>query len=248
MKPERVRPIGRARREDSGERPALVVARVHLENVASSLVEPRDDDELVAYVDPPERVRDGRFQFDRRIRCSFVALAGRRCAVLQRRSDEADRIHQVPVEAHRLAQLRHAQTGCGTRPGPPRRQGLRAERVPGRMRVRHGWSMWWSSGRLCPIPSAEVTQHRNADLGARLRLHDHEGRVHELRHVARVPLEVALLVRSRLRDAAELGQQAVTRVGFEQPCERSTFLRVGLAVQLERRYREPSVDEILGAS
>ncbi len=40
----------------------------------------------------------------------------------------------------------------------------------------------------------------------------------------------------------------MTRVGIEQPGERGSLLRERLAIQLERRYRELSVDEILGAS
>ncbi len=74
------------------------------------------------------------------------------------------------------------------------------------------------------MPAAEVTQHRNSDFGARLCLRDQEGRAYELRHVARAPLEVALLARPRLRNATEFGKQAVTR-GIEQPSEWSGLLR-----------------------
>jgi hypothetical protein len=48
VKPERIRPIRRARREHTGERLVRVVPRMHLEHVAAPFVKPRDDDDLVA--------------------------------------------------------------------------------------------------------------------------------------------------------------------------------------------------------
>ena len=111
-----------------------------------------------------------------------------------------------------------------------------------------GPRVFLNSGRLCAKPSPEVSQHRDPHLGGRLCLRDHEGGTHESRHVARAPLEVAQLVRPRLRDATEFGEQAVTWVGIEQPGEWGSLLRERLAIQLERRYRELSIDEILGAS
>jgi len=109
MEPERVRPIGRPRREDAREQTALVVARVHLEHVAPSLVEPRDGDELVADADPLERVRDGRLQVDRRIPCLFVAL-GRRAAA---RSFSGDRTK--PIGFTRYPSGLTAYDSCATR-------------------------------------------------------------------------------------------------------------------------------------
>ena len=103
-------------------------------------------------------------------------------------------------------------------------------------------------GRHPAIASAEITDHRHADLGARLRLRDHEGGMDELRHFARTPLEDALLVRLRLRNATELGEQAMTGIGSEQPIERGSFPRVRLAIQLYRRDGELSVNQILGSS
>src|SRR5215211_1069531 len=55
---QRVRPVGRPCREDPGERPARVGSRVHPQHVALRLVKPRDDEELVAYLDPFEGLRD----------------------------------------------------------------------------------------------------------------------------------------------------------------------------------------------
>lgn len=103
-------------------------------------------------------------------------------------------------------------------------------------------------GRQPAIASAEVTDHRHPDLGARLRLRDHEGGTDELRHFTRAPLDDALLVRLRFRNATELGEQAMTGIGSEQPVERSSRLRVRLAIQLYRCDRELSVNEILGSS
>ena len=66
--------------------------------------------------------------------------------------------------------------------------------------------------------------------------------------VALTPPQHALLVRLRLRDATKLGEQAMTGIGSEQPIERSSFLRVRLAIQLYRRDGELSVHQILGSS
>lgn len=46
VQPEGIRPVRRPRREDSRERNALVRSRVHLQNVASGLVKPRDEDDF----------------------------------------------------------------------------------------------------------------------------------------------------------------------------------------------------------
>ena len=58
MESDRVRAVGRPRREDAGQGPGLVVARVDLQDAAVGLVQPRQDDQLVADADPLERVRD----------------------------------------------------------------------------------------------------------------------------------------------------------------------------------------------
>jgi hypothetical protein len=79
---QRVRSVGRPRREDPGERTARVAPRVYLQHVASGLVEPGDDEDLVADRDPLEPVCDLRCQLDRRIGRSLAALLGRRLPVL----------------------------------------------------------------------------------------------------------------------------------------------------------------------
>jgi adenine-specific DNA-methyltransferase len=56
---QRVRSVGRPRREDPGERTARVAPRVYLQHVASGLVEPGDDEDLVADRDPLEPVCSG---------------------------------------------------------------------------------------------------------------------------------------------------------------------------------------------
>ena len=66
------------------------------------------------------------------------------------------------------------------------------------------------------ITSAEIAQHGDSGLRGRLRVSDHEGGTDEPSDFGRAPLEIALLVRPRLRHAAELGQEAVTRARLVQ--------------------------------
>jgi hypothetical protein len=51
-----------------------------------------------------------------------------------------------------------------------------------------------------------------------------------------------------LRNSTELGEQAMTRRGLEQPFEQSSLVGVRLAIELYRYESEPSVNQILGSS
>ena len=91
MEPERVRPIGRPRREHARQRSARVVARVDLQDVSLRLVQPGHDDQLVAHADAVQRVRVGRRQDDQRVGRTLTPLPRRVRPRSQRGTDDADR-------------------------------------------------------------------------------------------------------------------------------------------------------------
>ena len=109
----------------------------------------------------------------------------------------------------------------------------------------------WPGARIdveIPIATAKIADHRDADLGCRLRVRDLESGPNQSVHVSRVPLEPPSPVRPRAPQAAKLGEKAVARTGLEQPSERRGTLGVRLGIELDDRDRELPVDEILGTS
>ena len=75
---------------------------MQLQDVAPRLVEPRDDDNLVAGLDPLEALEDGRLELDHRVRRALVPLAGSRGAVDEPRPDDADRLQQIGVRLNHV--------------------------------------------------------------------------------------------------------------------------------------------------
>ena len=72
----------------------------HLQHVALGLVQPGDDEQLVAQLYALEPFDDRRRQLDPGVRRSLVALTGRRRAVRERRPDDADRVELVGTRSH----------------------------------------------------------------------------------------------------------------------------------------------------
>jgi hypothetical protein len=100
---------------------------------------------------------------------------------------------------------------------------------------------------LTAMAAAEIPDHGGAGLGRRLAPGDLERDPDEPIHVAIVPVEHARVVRPRLRDSTEFGQQRVSQPGFQEPVQRDRLLGMRLAVELDGRHREHPIDEILRA-
>ena len=77
MEPQRIRPVGRPRGEDSGERIAGVRSRVDLKHVTLALMEPGDDDDLVARGQKVQSVGRPGMHFEPCIGCAFRSLLRR---------------------------------------------------------------------------------------------------------------------------------------------------------------------------
>src|SRR6185503_19947144 len=86
---DRVRPVGRARGEHAVEPVPGIVARVDVEHVALPLVEPGDDDQLVAGLDPEERRLRPRLHLEPGVGGALGALSRRALSFAERRADVA---------------------------------------------------------------------------------------------------------------------------------------------------------------
>ena len=90
MKSERVRAVGRARGEHAPEPFATVVSRMDFEHFAMALVQPGDDEELVAYRDAAQSCRRPRINLEPSGGSAFRPLARSFVAVLERRANDPD--------------------------------------------------------------------------------------------------------------------------------------------------------------
>jgi hypothetical protein len=70
---------------------------MHLEDVAPCLVEPGDDDQLLASLDPVETVEEFGYDLDRGVGGFLVPLSGRVRQVDKLRPNDADRLERVGV-------------------------------------------------------------------------------------------------------------------------------------------------------
>src|SRR5262249_19747151 len=97
MKPQWVRPILRSGGEDTGQWILRVIPRVHLEHVSLRLMQPGDDDDVVA-ADAYECRGKIRFDVKPRVGCALGALP--RCVVnrMQRRTNIPNRSTHVFFE------------------------------------------------------------------------------------------------------------------------------------------------------
>jgi hypothetical protein len=110
MQSEGIRPVRRPCCEDARERSAGVSSRVRLQNVAAGLVQPSDDDELVADLDPIEAGSDRGRELDPRVGRSLGALVGCCVSVFERRADDADRVQLERVKVADRFATRHGET------------------------------------------------------------------------------------------------------------------------------------------
>ena len=91
MKAQRVRPVGRSRRKDAREWIARVGPWVHLKDVATRAMKPRDDDHVVANGEAVECFRRPREHLEPGVGRSLRSLLGRVAAHLERGPDHTDR-------------------------------------------------------------------------------------------------------------------------------------------------------------
>src|SRR5262249_42972202 len=89
MKPERIRPVRRPRREDAGQRVARVASGGALPAPATGLVQPGDDDQLVARANPFERLRSPRVNLEPGIGRALRSLPRRLFALVELGADDA---------------------------------------------------------------------------------------------------------------------------------------------------------------
>jgi hypothetical protein len=71
----------RARTEDALERAGGIASWVHAQDIASSTMQPRDYDDLVASPDAPETFEYMGLENEPGLRSAFVSLPGRRCGI-----------------------------------------------------------------------------------------------------------------------------------------------------------------------
>ena len=95
-----VRTVRRAGGEHAGERERRVAVRMHLEHAAIRLVQPGEEDELVADREMPGGEQDIRRELDPGIRRALVALHRSAAPVDQDRADPADRAQQEVGGTH----------------------------------------------------------------------------------------------------------------------------------------------------
>ena len=67
--------------------------RVHAQYVATSAIQPSDDDDLLAGADAPETLKHLRLEDQPRLGCALVGLPGRRLEIGQGRLDPPDGLH-----------------------------------------------------------------------------------------------------------------------------------------------------------
>jgi Lactoylglutathione lyase and related lyases len=88
-----IRAVRRARTEDALLRPGGVPPWVHAQNVATSAIEPCNDDDLIARPDAPEALEHFGLEGQPGLGCAFVGLSGGRFEIGQRRLNPPDGLH-----------------------------------------------------------------------------------------------------------------------------------------------------------
>jgi len=91
MQANRVRPVRRSRRKHTRQRTARVRTRMNLQYVAFGLMQPGQDNQLVANPNPVKALRREWTHFQPRVRRALRALFGRLATFLNRGSDHANR-------------------------------------------------------------------------------------------------------------------------------------------------------------
>src|SRR5580704_16069576 len=91
MKPKRIGPVRRPRREDAGERAFWIAARVHLQHIAIPLVEPSDNQNLIADFHAMEPRRSPRFDLNPCVRRALRSLLRRFAPLFESRANHSDR-------------------------------------------------------------------------------------------------------------------------------------------------------------
>src|SRR5262249_21638549 len=71
---DRVGPIGRARREDAGQRPRGIPAGMDLQHIPSALVQPGQNEDLLPGSEPIERIDNALVELQPGVGCSLAAL------------------------------------------------------------------------------------------------------------------------------------------------------------------------------
>jgi hypothetical protein len=92
MEAKWVRSVRRARRENSSQGHSPIAARMYLQNVASSLVEPGDEDDFVTGCNTLQSLCKGLSNVHPCVGRSFPALSGRCSAPRKSGAHEADRM------------------------------------------------------------------------------------------------------------------------------------------------------------
>ena len=90
---DEIRAVRRARAEGALLRPGGVPSRVHAQNVATSAIEPSDDDDLIAGPDAPQTLKHLRLEDQPGLGCAFVGLPGGELEIGQGRLDPPDGLH-----------------------------------------------------------------------------------------------------------------------------------------------------------
>jgi hypothetical protein len=90
MQPQGVGTVGRAGGKDSGEGIGSVASGMNLEHVAMSLMQPGDDDDLVANPHPIQAVPISWFDFNESVGSALFGRPGRIFSVLEFRMNHAD--------------------------------------------------------------------------------------------------------------------------------------------------------------
>src|SRR5262245_12610075 len=95
MEPQRVWSVRRSRREDAGKRVAFVSARVNLQSVTLSLVQPGHDDDVLAGHDSVKARLEGWAHFQPRVGTALRALFGCLHKCLEAGTDDANRAEGI---------------------------------------------------------------------------------------------------------------------------------------------------------
>src|SRR5207248_357929 len=96
--------LGRAGVKHTGERTALIAARMVLQHIALRFVQPRDDDQLVIGFHSQQRLRESRFDLEPRVRSTLRSLPRRVFPPLQRRANKANRLQCVRAHPANVVQ------------------------------------------------------------------------------------------------------------------------------------------------
>jgi hypothetical protein len=76
MEAQRVRSVWRSRREDAGQ-PARAIARIHFQHITRALMQPSDDDDLIAACEAVERIFARGAHLEPRVGRAFIPLPRR---------------------------------------------------------------------------------------------------------------------------------------------------------------------------